>query len=96
MSVFTFLTRYAASALSTSIFGGTNVTRVVSGLECTGEETSLVDCQHDQFGEVFCPGEGQQDIASVVCTDTAPDLEPDLYQLMTSAYLEVVSRIIWS
>merc|ERR1712142_792330 len=28
------------------------------------------------------------DIAAVSCTDTQADLEPDLYQLMTSAYLE--------
>jgi hypothetical protein len=81
--------RYAAAATSTTIFGGENMTRVVSGLTCTGEEGSLVDCRHDQFGELFCPGEGMNDLAGVVCTDTAPDLEPDLYQLMTSAYLEV-------
>lgn len=66
----TALVRYAASAISTSIFGGQNVTRVVSGLECTGEETSLVDCDHDTFGDLFCPGEGIHDIAGVVCTDT--------------------------
>ena len=38
--------------------------------------------------QVFCPGEGEHDIAAVVCTDTQADLEPDLYQLVTSAYLE--------
>ena len=37
---------------------------------------------------MFCPGEGEHDIAAVVCTDTQADLEPDLYQLVTSAYLE--------
>ena len=33
-------------------------------------------------------GEGQFDIASVVCTDTQADLQPDMWQLMRSAYLE--------
>ena len=64
------------------------MTRVVSGLSCSGEERSLVDCDHDDFGQLFCPGEGRDDIAGVLCTDTMADLEPDLYQLMTSAYLE--------
>jgi len=80
--------RYASSAISTSIFGGQNMTRVVSGLDCNGEEESLIDCDHDNFGDLFCPGEGLNDLAGVVCTDTQADLEPDLYQLMTSAYLE--------
>ena len=94
--------RYASSAISTSIFGGQNMTRVVSGLDCNGEEESLIDCDHDNFGDLFCPGEGLNDLAGVVCTDTQvnlasrptnnsllqADLEPDLYLLMTSAYLE--------
>ena len=80
--------RYASSAISTSIFGGENMTRMVSGLDCNGEEESLMDCDHDNFGDLFCPGEGLNDLAGVVCTDTQADLEPDLYQLMTSAYLE--------
>ena len=49
---------------------------------------SLLECEHDKAGQVFCPGEGMQDIAGVVCTDRQADLQPDLMQLMTSAYLE--------
>jgi len=79
---------YAAATMSTSIFGGSNMTKLVSGLGCKGNEESLLDCGHDDFGSLFCPGEGMHDIAAVVCTDTQADLEPDLYQLMTSAYLE--------
>ena len=79
---------YAAAALSTDIFGGRNLSRVISGIACTGNEESLLDCDHDELGEVWCPGEGEHDLASVVCTDTQADLEPDLYQLVTSAYLE--------
>jgi len=79
---------YAAATMSTSIFGGSNMTKVVSGIGCKGNEESLMDCGHDDFGTLFCPGEGMHDIAAVSCTDTQADLEPDLYQLMTSAYLE--------
>ena len=46
------------------------MTRVVSGLDCNGEEESLIDCDHDNFGDLFCPGEGLNDLAGVVCTDT--------------------------
>jgi len=78
---------YAASAFSTDLFGGLNSTRLISGISCKGNEESLLDCDHDQFGDVFCPGDHTQ-IAGVTCTDTQADLEPDLYMLMTSAHLE--------
>ena len=80
--------KYAAASIVTHVFGGANLTRVVSGLSCKGHEDSLLACEHDQAGEVFCPGEGVYDIAGVVCTDSQADLEPDLTMLMTSAYLE--------
>ena len=38
--------------------------------------------------QVWCPGTGPRDLAAVVCTARLADLEPDLYQLVTSAYLE--------
>ena len=79
---------YAAATMSTSIFGGSNLTKAVRGLGFRGNEESLIDCGHDDFGSLFCPGEGMHANAAVVCTDTQADLEPDLYQLMTSAYLE--------
>ena len=56
------------------------MTRVVSGLDCNGEEESLIDCDHDNFGDLFCPGEGLNDLAGVVCTDTQVSLsgvQPD-------------------
>ena len=52
------------------------MTRVVSGLDCNGEEESLIDCDHDNFGDLFCPGEGLNDLAGVVCTDTQVAQEP--------------------
>ena len=47
-----------------------------------------MECHHDTIGDVFCPGQGTTDIAALVCTDKQADLEPDIYQLVTSAYLE--------
>ena len=79
---------YAASAVNSDFFGGGNMPRVVSGLSCNGNEHSLLECDHDDFGDLFCPGEGMHDIAGVVCTERQADLQPDLMQLMTSAYLE--------
>ena len=101
---------YAAAALDTDMFGGGNLTRLVSGLACRGDEASLLECGHDRLGgevscdwwraghvtpvlpsdwlQVWCPGTGPRDLAAVVCTARLADLEPDLYQLVTSAYLE--------
>ena len=79
---------YAAASIVTHMFGGANQTRVVSGLACRGDEENLLGCDHDQAGDVFCPGEGVYDIAGVVCTDTQADLQPDISMLVGSAYLE--------
>ena len=57
------------------------MTRVVSGLDCNGEEESLIDCDHDNFGDLFCPGEGLNDLAGVVCTDTQVSLSGVLTQV---------------
>jgi len=77
---------YASSAVNSAVFGGARMTRVLSGVSCTGGEHSLLECQHD--ADLFCPGEGWHDIAGVVCTDRQADLQPDMMELMTSAYLE--------
>jgi len=79
---------YVSQYLETARYGGSHQPRVISGLSCRGDEEALIECQHDMLGEVFCPGEGDTDIAAVVCTDKQADLEPDIYQLVTSAYLE--------
>lgn len=83
---------YAAASLATSVFGGSNVTRVMSGVTCRGHEASLLDCDHDD--DLWCPAEGVYDVASVMCTDTQADLKPDMMQLMQSAYLEDKSMFL--
>lgn len=49
-------------------------------------QESLHDCGHDE--DNFCPGSGSLDVAAVVCVDEQADLEPDIYDLMSSAHLE--------
>ena len=49
-------------------------------------QESLHDCGHDERN--FCPGSGTLDVAAVVCVDEQADLEPDVYDLMSSAHLE--------
>ena len=77
---------YASAALQTGFFGGNGSTKVLSGLECVGNETNLIDCQHDE--QLFCPGDPQVNIATVVCERDMADLVPDHEAMMQSAYLE--------
>ena len=79
---------YVSSAVNSDVFGGKGMPRVISGLQCRGNEKSLLECEHDEVGHLFCPGEGMHDIAGVVCTQRQADLQPDMMQLMQSAYLE--------
>ena len=50
------------------------------------KQESLHDCGHDE--QNYCPGSGSLDVAAVVCVDEQADLEPDIYDLMSSAHLE--------
>ncbi len=90
---------YVQSALQTHLFtnatAGDNVSAAVdpyltqpllAGVSCLGNEESLYECGHD--ADVFCPGGGDRDVAAVVCVDVQADLEPNTYELMTSAHLE--------
>ena len=45
---------HAASGLVTSVFGGADRPRLMSGVECAGDEKSLLQCQHDE--DLWCPG----------------------------------------
>ena len=78
--------KYAAISVTTNMFGGSQESKVISGVSCNGNEDSLLECDHDQ--DIWCPGEGVYDVAAVFCTDTQADLIPDMMQLMRSAYLE--------
>jgi hypothetical protein len=59
---------------------------LLTGVSCRGNEDSLYDCHHD--ADAFCPGDGSRDVAAVVCVEEQADLEPDIYELQTSAHLE--------
>ncbi|XP_037092406.1 lysyl oxidase homolog 3B-like [Pollicipes pollicipes] len=77
---------FAAASLQTGFFGGNGTAKVMSGLECVGNEDSLMDCRHDEV--MFCPGDQATNIASVVCEEEMADLLPDHEAMMQSAYLE--------
>ena len=57
---------YAQNALQTDFFGGNRSSLALSGVRCHGSERSLIDCLHDRFGAVTCPG-SKDNIAAVVC-----------------------------
>ena len=76
---------YAMAALASNLFGQTRAGLVMSGLSCTGSEARLEECLHHQSG-VWCPD--HQEVAGVVCVDVQADLQPDMMELMQSAYLE--------
>jgi lysyl oxidase-like protein 2/3/4 len=80
---------YASDALQTDYFGGSNVTKLIlSGTECYGNETSLANCMHQEFGKrVFCPGHTNH-VAAVMCADKMADLIFDHIELEQSLHLE--------
>ena len=45
-----------------------------------------MQCRHDV--DFFCPGSGNEEVASVVCIEKQADLVPDLCTLMATVYLE--------
>lgn len=77
---------FAASAEQTNFFGGENMNKSVSGIQCIGNETSLYECYCDLI--MFCSGNPETNIATVVCQTNMADLVPDLQVLMNTAYVE--------
>lgn len=45
---------YASDAIQTNFFGGQRIPITLSGVQCHGDENSLIDCLHDKILE--CPG----------------------------------------
>jgi len=78
---------YAQHAVQTDFFGGNRSELALSGVNCRGGESSLAQCFHDRYGEIDCPGRGEN-IAAVVCVPEMADLVPDHYEIMRSAHLE--------
>lgn len=81
---------YAKDALQTDYFGGSDISpHLISGTECYGNETSLVDCLHHDHmrGVLSCHG-SHNHVAVVVCDHLAPDLVVDYYEIERTAHLE--------
>ncbi|ELT99164.1 hypothetical protein CAPTEDRAFT_142796 [Capitella teleta] len=78
---------HARSAVMSSVFGGEHLAKVLSGIDCMGEEDSLDECSHARRShDIACP---EQDfIAGVVCTHELPDLVPNATLLESSTYLQ--------
>ena len=78
--------KYAAASVATNVFGQSEAGLVMSGVTCTGSEERLEECDHHQ--QLWCPDQHTGELAGVVCVDVQADLQPDMMQLMQSAYLE--------
>ena len=76
---------YASDAVQTNFFGGQRIPISLTGVQCHGDENSLIDCLHDKILE--CPG-STENVASVVCLKEMPDLVFDHIELMRTAHLE--------
>lgn len=79
---------FAHSGIQTHMFSGnkTEPRPLFSGVSCKGSEEFIAECSHDETN--FCPGSGSRDVAAVVCVREQADLQPDLYEIMSSVYLE--------
>ncbi|CAD5118088.1 DgyrCDS6826 [Dimorphilus gyrociliatus] len=79
--------KYARSHTTAPYFGGNNVSKIISGLHCTGEESNLAECHHENVGkEVSCRDSNL--IAGVLCTERLPDLQPNVTLLEETIYLQ--------
>ena len=58
---------YASHALQTSVFGGTNISFVLSGVRCKGFELNIADCVMNSMGSAHSC-RSPNDIAGVICT----------------------------
>lgn len=78
---------YAEQALQTDYFGSSKI--VLSGVECQGNETNLLMCRHQKYGNVTCPGTVGH-VAAVICTQKLADLELDTAAIEHTAHLQDV------
>ncbi|XP_073963631.1 lysyl oxidase homolog 2-like [Choristoneura fumiferana] len=82
---------YAAQALQTNVFGSSKV--ILSGVDCRGNETNLFMCDHQDLGDVTCPGDIGH-VAAVVCTDRLADLSLDTAAIERTAHLQDVPMFL--
>ncbi|CAH2985030.1 unnamed protein product [Chilo suppressalis] len=78
---------FAQQALQTDYFGTSKV--VMSGVECSANESNLFLCAHEDFGDVTCPGEKGR-VAAVVCTRRLADLLLDSTVIERTSHLQDV------
>ncbi|XP_026729832.1 lysyl oxidase homolog 3 [Trichoplusia ni] len=76
---------YAEEALITFKYGFSNI--ILSGVHCEGNEKSLFQCRHWEFGNVMCKSE-KGHVAAVVCTQKLADLILDTTTIERTAHLQ--------
>ena len=58
---------YASQAVTkNTLFGGTPLEMIMSGVKCRVDETSIYRCQHDEWKNATC---SKEDLAGVICVD---------------------------
>ncbi|XP_061194666.1 uncharacterized protein LOC133202807 [Saccostrea echinata] len=78
---------YGQQPLTTAVYGGSDQKKYYTRVRCKGNEKRLADCEWmDHEGAVQCSS--RESVAGVICTSALPDLEPSIYMLETTTFLQ--------
>uniref|UniRef100_K1PQV8 protein-lysine 6-oxidase n=1 Tax=Magallana gigas TaxID=29159 RepID=K1PQV8_MAGGI len=78
---------YGQQAIKRAVFGGINMKKYFSRVRCKGTEKRLEDCQWEDH-EMSIQCTSSDSVAGVICASALPDLEPSIYMLETSSFLQ--------
>ncbi|XP_062612834.1 uncharacterized protein LOC134274574 isoform X2 [Saccostrea cucullata] len=78
---------YGQQQITKAIFGGSDQKKYYSRVRCKGNEKRVSDCEWvEHEGPVQCSS--RDSVAGVICTSALPDLEPSIYMLETTTFLQ--------
>lgn len=78
---------YGQQAIKRAVFGGSNMKKYFSRVRCKGTEKRLEDCEWEDH-EMSIQCKSSDSVAGVICASALPDLEPSIYMLETSSFLQ--------
>lgn len=78
---------YGQQAIKRAVFGGSNMKKYFSRVRCKGMEKRLEDCEWEDH-EMSIQCTSSQSVAGVICASSLPDLEPSIYMLETTTFLQ--------